>query len=189
MFAHESEDYDHDKWFSAYTPQQEDGCYIDDKVSGLTDAGKEGTVCWWNMACGRVLGIHNGMVLEYDPSTLAPLGLVIGKDELNGRKLAVIDSGAGGQDGAQIEKREQAVILYDDQMNITVVQPNEDGSYWRKIVRNKMIRMKEKRREKAAQKFAKEFLNVDPESVKIRSTWGPYTSTVGTAKTTSVPGL
>lgn len=189
VFAHESEDYDHDKWFSAYTPQEEDGCYIDDKVSGLADAGKEGTVCWWHMACGRVLGVHNGMVLEYDPSTLAPLGLVIGKDELNGRKLAVIDSGAGGQDGAQIEKREQAVILYDDQMNITVVQPNEDGSYWRKIVRNKMIRMKEKRREKAAQKFAKEFLNVDPESVKIRSTWGPYTSTVGTAKTTSVPGL
>ena len=33
---------------------------------------------------------------------------------------------------------------------ITVVQPNEDGSYWRKIVRNKMIRMKEKRRLQAA---------------------------------------
>ena len=34
--------------------------------------------------------------------------------------------------------REQAVILYDDDMNVTVVQPNEDGSYWRKIVRNKV---------------------------------------------------
>ena len=33
---------------------------------------------------------------------------------------------------------------------MTVVQPNEDGSYWRKIVRNKMIRMKEKRRVQAA---------------------------------------
>ena len=144
------------------------------------------------MACGRVLGVHNGMVLEYDPSTLAPLGLVIGKYELNGRKLAVIDSGLDtpNQDGAQIEKREQAVILYDEAGNITVVQPNEDGSYWRKIVRNKMIRMKEKRREKAALKFATSVLGVnDVTTVKVRSSWGPYTSTVGTAKTTSVPGL
>jgi hypothetical protein len=36
------------------------------------------------MADGKVLGVHNGMVLEYDPSTLAPLGLVVGKDELKG---------------------------------------------------------------------------------------------------------
>ena len=40
-------------------------------------------------ACGRVLGVHNGMVLEYDPSTLAPLGLVVAKDELNGRQVSV----------------------------------------------------------------------------------------------------
>ena len=56
VFAHESEDYDHDKWFSAYTPEEEDGCYIDDKIQGLSEAGKEGVVCWWHMACGRVLG-------------------------------------------------------------------------------------------------------------------------------------
>jgi hypothetical protein len=36
VYAHESEDYDHDAWFSAYTPKEEDGCYIDD-VS-MTDA-------------------------------------------------------------------------------------------------------------------------------------------------------
>ena len=76
--------------------------------------------------------------------------MVVGKDELAGRAVAVIDSGLDNQDGSydavQIEKREQAVILYDDEGNITVVQPNEDGSYWRKIVRNKMVRMKEKRR-------------------------------------------
>ena len=35
-----------------------------------------------------------------------------------------------------------------------VVQPNEDGSYWRKIVRNKIVRMKEKRREEAAKILA-----------------------------------
>jgi hypothetical protein len=86
------------------------------------------------------------------------------------------------------EAREQAVILYDDTGHVTVVQPNEDGSYWRKIVRNKMIRMKERRREKAALEFAVKELGASPESVKVRSTWGPYTSTVGTAKNTKVPG-
>jgi hypothetical protein len=185
VYAHESEDYDHDKWFSAYTPQDEDGCYIND-LGDLSKAGEEDSVCWWHMSCGRVLGVHNGMVLEYDPSTLAPLGLVVGKDELAGRKLAVIDSGLGNSDGAQIESKEQAVVLYDDEGNVTVVQPNEDGSYWRKIVRNKMIRMKEKRREVAAQNFAKA-LNLN--APKVKSSWGPYTSTVGTAKTTAVPGL
>lgn len=42
------------------------------------------------MADGKVLGVHNGMVLEYDPSTLAPLGLVVGKDELKGNILVYI---------------------------------------------------------------------------------------------------
>ena len=193
VFAHESEDYDHDAWFSAYTPQNEDGCYIGDNMDAQgslnVDAGKDGVVCWWNMACGRVLGVHNGMVLEYDPSTLSPLGLVVSKDELNGRQLAVVDSGLNAQDGAQIENREQAVILYDTEGNITVIQPNEDGSYWRKIVRNKMIRMKEKRREKAAIEFAKKNLGADPNlPVKVFSSWGPYTSMTGTAKTTVVSG-
>lgn len=44
-------------------------------------------VCWWHMSDGRVLGKHNGMLLEYDPSTLAPLGLVCGKDEIEGRQV------------------------------------------------------------------------------------------------------
>ena len=187
VYAHESEDYDHDAWFSAYTPQEQDGCYIDDVKEGLADVGKDGVVCWWHMACGRVLGVHNGIVIEYDASTLAPLGLVVGKDELKGRKLAVIDSGVNQADGAQLEGREQAVILYDDELNVTVVQPNEDGSYWRKIVRNKMIRMKEKRREKAAASFVKQMGGKEEPSVK--SSWGPYTSFVGTAKTTAVPGI
>lgn len=192
VYAHPSVDYDHDAWFQAYTPQEEDGCYIDNlEGTDLTKAGEDGAVCWWHMACGRVLGVHKGMVIEYDASTLAPLGLVVGKDELAGRAVAVIDSGLDNQDGSydavQIEKREQAVILYDDEGNITVVQPNEDGSYWRKIVRNKMVRMKEKRREKAALKFAQDKLRTDEPLVV--SSWGPYTSTVGTAKATGIPGL
>ena len=188
VFAHPSEDYDHEAWFSAYTPQEEDGCYLEgSKGIQIADAGKKDVVCWWHMACGRVLGVHNGMVLEYYPSTLAPLGLVVGKDELAGRQLAVIDSGINQSNGAQLEGREQAVILYDEEMNVTVIQPNEDGSFWRKIVRNKMHRMKEKRREKAAIEFARSLASDPLKVVNVKSSWGPYTSTVGTAKTTSVP--
>jgi len=207
VVAHPSEDYDHDKFFSAYTPSEDDGCEIVGADGGfadgdvLGDAGKEGVVCWWNMKCGRVLGVHEGMVVEYDKSTLAPLGLVIAKDELAGRKVAVVDSGleaecmvseAEGMEGADCaaeDKAEQALILYDDEGNVTVVQPNEDGSYWRKIVRNKMVRMKEVRREKAARKFVSDALGREIPKEDIVSSWGPYITTSGTAKETGVKGL
>ena len=71
---------------------------------------------------------------------------------------------------------------------MTVVQPNEDGSYWRKIVRNKMIRMKEKRRLQAAQAYAEEVFE-ELEEPTVVSSWGPYTSMVGTATKTGVAGL
>jgi len=189
---HDHEDYDHDKFFSAYSPREEDGCYIEDPESfDIKDS-----VCWWHMACGRVLGKHNGMLLEYDPSTLAPLGLVVGKDELADRQIAILDSGleckdACGLEKSKLENREQAVVLYTEgsDENITVIHPNEDGSYWRKIVRNKVVRMREKRREKAAAAFIKENLKLPEETkVKVKNSWGPYISTDGTAKKTSVPG-
>ena len=69
-----------------------------------------------------------------------------------------------------------------------VVQPNEDGSYWRKIVRNKMIRMREQRREKAAKRFVKSELGME-EPTSLVSSWGPYVTTSGTAKNTGVQGL
>ena len=193
VFAHPSDDYDHDAFFSAYTPQEEDGCYLADPDGDLTSAADAETVCWWHMSTGQVLGVHNGMVLEYDSSTLAPLGLVVGKDELMGRKVAVVDSGIETQSGDDYEKvpdREQAVILYDDEMHVTVVQPNEDGSYWRKIVRNKVVRMKEKRREAAAKRFIEKNYKVTvDDKIDIQSSWGPYMSTSGTAKKTTVPGV
>ena len=65
----------------------------------------------------------------------------------------ILESRHNGEDYERLPDREQAVILYDDDMHVTVVQPNEDGSYWRKIVRNKVVRMKEKRREAAAMRF------------------------------------
>jgi len=152
------------------------------------------------MSCGRVLGMYDGRLIEYDPSTLAPLGLVVGQDELAGKRVLVVGSGIEacevqteigmeGADCADAEAEEQAVLLIDDeQKTVTVVQPNEDGSYWRKIVRNKMIRMKEKRREQAAAAYASEAFGGEDKG-KVVSSWGPYTSFVGTAKKTSVPGL
>ena len=206
IYAHEDEAYEHDKFFKVYQPSAGDDLhppdegFIDAKESFLLDAVDQDTVKWWRMDCGRVLGMLKGMLIEYDKSTLAPLGLVVGADELVGKRIGVIESGTEvceisdeiGMEGADcagpITIREQAVILVDDNDgSVTVVQPNEDGSYWRKIVRNKMVRMREVRREKAAKEFAKSLLNTD--ETRVVSSWGPYTSTSGTAKKTGVSGL
>ena len=75
---------------------------------------------------------------------------------------------------------------------MTVVQPKSDGFYWRKIVRNKIARMKEKRHEKAAIDFASAYLPVwskNEAKEKVVSTWGPYTMTSGVAKSTTVAGM
>jgi len=181
VMAHPHEDYDHDLWFQAYTPREEDGCYIEGADGTLNEDEEwtEKTVCWWHMADGAVLGVHDGMIIEYDATSLAPLGMVVSKDELMGRKVAVIDSGINQCDGAECVAKEQALVLYSDESDeITVVQPNEDGSYWRKIVRNKMHRMKEQRRQKAAATWLKEQRGEDAE-VTALSSWGPYTSTIG----------
>ena len=188
--AHEYEELSGEGWFRSYTPQEEDGCYIVNEGGILNKDGDwtDQTVCWWHMADGAVLGVHDGMIIEYDPTTLAPLGMVVSKDELMGRKVAVVDSGldagecnvfADGAECVEQSVKEQALILYDeDGGEVTVVQPNEDGSYWRKIVRNKMIRMQEARRVKAAKNFVKELKGEDND-VQVLSSWGPYTSTIG----------
>ncbi|KAK3254978.1 hypothetical protein CYMTET_35827 [Cymbomonas tetramitiformis] len=169
-FAHKHEDYDHDLWFSAYVPKSEDGCYVDEPQGTLDgDFSSRDPVCWWHMKDGAVLGGHNGMIIEYDPSTLAPLGMVVSRDELEDRKVAVIDDEWGGD----------ALILYsDDDDDVTVVQPNEDGSYWRKVVRNKMHRMREMRRMSAAKNYMKELKGEDSES-NVLSSYGPYITTAG----------
>jgi hypothetical protein len=57
-----------------------------------------------------VLGVVNGMMLEFDKSTLAPLGLVVSGDMLLGKRVAIVDSGLeectinfddDGMDGAE----------------------------------------------------------------------------------------
>ena len=205
VYAHEDIAQKDDSLFKVYAPNAGDELHPPD--DGLIQYEDEmmmetpialDTVAWWYMDCGRVLGLLNGMLIEYDRSTLAPLGLVVGADELVGKRLAVINSGEEGcevsyeegmegSDCADAEDIEQAVLLIDDATGgVTVVQPNEDGSYWRKIVRNKMVRMKEVRRERAAKALAQSMGQAEPDIV---SSWGPYTSTKGTAKNTGVSGL
>ena len=93
----------------------------------------------------------------------------------------------GAECADDYNEREQAVIMYDEDNNVTVIQPNEDGSYWRKIVRNKIARMKERRRELAALEFLKFDLGVDENAAKehVKSSWGPYVTTSGVAKSTN----
>jgi len=209
VYTHEDEAYDHDKYFKVYQPSAGDALHPPDagliKYKDefmLDEVVTEETTKWWYMANGRVLGMLNGNMIEYDKSTLAPLGLVVGADELLGKRIAVVNSGEDaeecsfsdeeGMEGADCatihEAEEQAVLLIDDTNgSVTVVQPNEDGSYWRKIVRNKMVRMQEVRRERAAKAVAS--MLMDKEDANVVSSWGPYISTSGTAKKTGVVGL
>ena len=203
IYAHDDPAYAHDTYFKVYTPQEGDQSYYcgaesDEECSITEDEPVTmDTRVWWRLSSGRVLGVMDGMLLEYDSSTLAPLGLVMYADELLGKSISVVDSGIDecvyDDDEEQMEnlecddhyqEREQAVIVHDPKTDsITVVQPNEDGSYWRKIVRNKIARMKEKRREKAAIQYAVERLCLDEKVAKkkLASTWGPYTTTSGNA--------
>ena len=53
----------------------------------------EDTMAWWKLSCGRVLGVVNGMMIEFDKSMLAPLGLVMSPDCLLGKRLVLVDLG------------------------------------------------------------------------------------------------
>merc|ERR1712100_321333 len=66
----------------------------------------------------------------------------------------------------------------DETGDVTVVQPNEDGSYWRKVVRNKMYLMKEMRRVKAAKNYFQKMKGEEVE-LNVLSSYGPYTGTAG----------
>mmetsp|Transcript_8795 Transcript_8795/g.12490 ORF Transcript_8795/g.12490 Transcript_8795/m.12490 type:complete len:609 (+) Transcript_8795:58-1884(+) len=203
VYAHDDISYRHDNYLKVYSPQEGDRGYIcgaeEEELCMINDEPVTLETCvWWRLSSGRVLGVLNGMLIEYDSSTLAPLGLVLPKEDLLGKIIAVVDSGLEEcsidfdnigdepedcKDG--YKEREQAVLIHNpDDNKITVVQPNEDGSYWRKIVRNKIARMKEKRREEAAMRYAMEQLQMSDEHLAkelVVSSWGPYTTTSGNA--------
>ena len=48
VMAHPHEDYDHDLWFSAYTPADSDGCYVEEADGTLNADGSwtDKTICW-----------------------------------------------------------------------------------------------------------------------------------------------
>ena len=49
--------------------------------------------------------------------------------------------------------------------------------------------MKEVRREEAAIAFIKNNFNIPAsQTIEVKSSWGPYTTTAGTAKHTAIPG-
>lgn len=90
------------------------------------------------MADGAVLGLHQGQLVEYDPETLSPLGIVINQKNLGNRDVVVVEEGTA------------LVLVNEETQDMEVVHPNEDGSYWRKFQRNKRVRQEEKAREKIA---------------------------------------
>jgi len=96
------------------------------------------THAWWHMPCGRALGMFNGKLIEYDSTTLAPIGLVIDADELVDKKICVINKSGLNADRAGCLDEQAVVVLLDKKGgHVKIVQPNEDGSYWRKYDRNR----------------------------------------------------
>lgn len=95
------------------------------------------------MTDGKVLGVHEGQIVEYDEKTLSPLGIVKTRKELGNRELLIVENSS-------------VVVLIDPETeDMEVIHPNEDGSYWRKYQRNKQIRLEEKAREEAAKLWMK----------------------------------
>ena len=128
------------EWFLAYVPQEEDGCYLEDLDGSIGDASSD-KVCWWHMADGKVLGLHRGQLVEYDATTLAPLGVVVLEEQLKNREVMVVQN-------------KTTLVLVDDRtQEIEVVHPNADGSYWRKLSKSKVIRLEEKAREEVANRW------------------------------------
>ncbi|CAM9734915.1 unnamed protein product [Ectocarpus fasciculatus] len=152
VIAHGHEDYDHSSWFSAYLPEEEDGCYLD-HTQLAADGGGGGTAvasysedvrCWWHMRDGRVLGVHDGMVVEYDQELLAPIGVVRDREQLKGREVVVIEGG----DAVMLVPREGGG---GDASDVEVIHPNAKGGYSTVFQRNKAVRTKEMEREEMAQ--------------------------------------
>lgn len=73
--------------------RSQDGCYskVEGTESTILDNAKD-RVCWWHMSCGRVLGMHDNKLLEYDEKTLSPLGIVV--EDLEGKEVIVADEGS-----------------------------------------------------------------------------------------------
>mmetsp|Transcript_53029 Transcript_53029/g.120929 ORF Transcript_53029/g.120929 Transcript_53029/m.120929 type:complete len:484 (+) Transcript_53029:2-1453(+) len=142
---------DTDKWFSARIPLLDDGCFIESFLNQnpeadgvVTVSGNKDKVCWWHMDDGKVLGVHDGTVIEYDPTTLSPLGIVVDEEAFEGKELMIASAPVGESVAG---KAAMLVWEGDGGLEQSVIQPNPDGSYWRKFQRNKLQRTREKERD------------------------------------------
>mmetsp|Transcript_13644 Transcript_13644/g.38397 ORF Transcript_13644/g.38397 Transcript_13644/m.38397 type:complete len:686 (-) Transcript_13644:468-2525(-) len=138
-------------WFQSHVPQPEDGCYLEDFDGAISHHGK--TVCWWHMADGKVLGLHEGQLVEYDAETLSPLGVVVTKDQLTAKITDDEDTESRTKEVLVVQNKSTLVLVDDKTRETEVVHPNADGSYWRKFQRNKKIRLEEKAREEVARRW------------------------------------
>uniref|UniRef100_A0A7S0D258 Calcineurin-like phosphoesterase domain-containing protein n=2 Tax=Amorphochlora amoebiformis TaxID=1561963 RepID=A0A7S0D258_9EUKA len=133
-------------WFWAKTPQQDDGCYLPEAVGGsMVDQGVEGAICWWHMANGAVLGVHDGLLVEYDSETHAPVGLLVDKEDMIGRHVHIDPDGETVRlIPLNTEGPEESIEL----------RPEKDGSYFQQFQENKWKRHLKKKAQIAPQEVS-----------------------------------
>jgi hypothetical protein len=109
-------------WFQAFVPRDYDGCYLE-KMDGSIGDVCQSKVCWWHVANGKNLGLHQGQLVEHDSETLAPLGVVITEEQMSHRKVLVVQNTT-------------ALVLVDDAtQDMEVNNPNQDWYCWRIVPR------------------------------------------------------
>ncbi len=129
-----------------YKPMEDDGCYS--KSDGGFAFDPDDEVCWWHMEGGNVLGCHDGMVIEYDEGTGSPLGVVV--KDLEDKEVVV------GDGGRVLMLMKKGATPEEKLDTLEVVQPNRDGSYWRRWQANKKERLEQKERVEFARKWIEE---------------------------------
>jgi lipoate-protein ligase A len=93
-------------------------CYLECPDGSIADATDlDSKVCWWHMKDGRVIGLHQSQLVEYDAETLSPLGIVVNKKQLGEREVVVVENGT------------VLVLVNNQTRDIEVIHPNEDGKY------------------------------------------------------------
>ncbi|KAA8495588.1 hypothetical protein FVE85_1743 [Porphyridium purpureum] len=144
-FALEHYPHDHvgkESWFRTFTPRPDDGCVLEPVQGEDVAAARADKVCWWHTSSGSVLGVHDGMVIEYDEETLAPVGLVMTAEELAGRDVFWISEA----DALVINPPAEG-------LSVEVLHPNADGTFARQYQLNKRYRIETKRREQLARQW------------------------------------
>jgi len=129
-------------FLQTYTPRENDGCYSkfdDPLVDAISLSETPDVICWFHVGT-NILGVHDGRMLEYDSLTYAPLGIV--DVDLTDRDIVVVNDG-------------QVLVLVSkiNPSDIQVVQPNADGSFWKRYQANKKFRLEQKERENIARKI------------------------------------